>query len=280
MSIIRAPRPESNYYVLSKAISEDGRLSWAARGLLVYLLGKPDNWQVNVESLRKQTDGARIRTGRDGLYALLAELEQAGYMSRQRQRGGGGRLSEVDYTVSEIPVPPRPSNPDVDPPHPAQPDTAQPDTANPTLTSNDLKQELIGTTPQPPEGGDGDQSSPEGGSDLLGGKTAPASKRARGEPEESPAFVRFYTRVYPKREKRAEAARAWRSKGCEAIAEKIIAEVADRAANDPQWRKDGGRYIPHPASYINGRRWEDEWQGRSGSSAADDDVPEWIRGAV
>ncbi|MCC8492161.1 hypothetical protein [Xanthomonas citri] len=145
MSIIRAPRPESNYYVLSKAISEDGRLSWAARGLLVYLLGKPDHWQVNVESLRKQTDGARIRTGRDGLYALLAELEKAGYLQRQRQRGDGGRLSDVDYSVSEIPARPRPSNPEMVAPHPAQPDTAQPYPANPTLVSNDYKQELRGS---------------------------------------------------------------------------------------------------------------------------------------
>jgi len=99
MSIVRAPRPEANFYVLSKSISEDSRLSWAARGLLVYLLGKPDNWKISVESLRRQTEGARVRTGRDGIYALLSELEQAGYLSREQQRGEGGRLSGVDYSL-------------------------------------------------------------------------------------------------------------------------------------------------------------------------------------
>lgn len=37
MSIIRSPRCESNFYVLDKQISEDKRLGWVARGLLVFL---------------------------------------------------------------------------------------------------------------------------------------------------------------------------------------------------------------------------------------------------
>jgi len=24
------------------------------------------------------------------------------------------------------------------------------------------------------------------------------------------------------------------------------------------WNRDGGRYIPHPSTWLNGRRWEDE----------------------
>ena len=29
-------------------------------------------------------------------------------------------------------------------------------------------------------------------------------------------------------------------------------------SHSEQWLKDEGRYIPHPATWINGRRWEDE----------------------
>jgi hypothetical protein len=25
-----------------------------------------------------------------------------------------------------------------------------------------------------------------------------------------------------------------------------------------QWRRDDGRFIPHPATWLNQRRWEDE----------------------
>jgi len=58
MSIIRAPRPEANFYMLNKAISDDPRLSWAARGLLIYLLGKPDHWKVSPAHLRGETVGS------------------------------------------------------------------------------------------------------------------------------------------------------------------------------------------------------------------------------
>lgn len=135
MSIIRAPRPESNFYLLDKSIIEDGRLSWAARGLLVYLLGKPDHWQVSVAHLRKETAGSSKPTGRDGVYALLEELIQAGYIIREQARREDGKLGETNYIVSERPL--------TDSPLPAEPDTAEPYTANPTQVSIEDKQEPI-----------------------------------------------------------------------------------------------------------------------------------------
>jgi len=129
MSIIRGPRPTTNYYTLEKRISEDVRLGWAARGLLIYLLGKPDNWEVSIENLRRQTTGARVRTGRDGVYALLAELQASGYVRSIRNRDQSGRLGKVDYLVCEIPLP---AQPDM-----AGPCMAQPDTAETTQTSTE-----------------------------------------------------------------------------------------------------------------------------------------------
>lgn len=146
MSIIRAPRPESAFYTLDKRISEDARLSWAARGLLIFLLGKPDHWSVSVEHLRKQTEGARIKTGRDGVYALLTELQATGYIVRRPQRrDASGHLAEADYLVSEVPVAPEPPSAEPSPvePHPAGPCPAEPYTAGTTLVKTDPQQELI-----------------------------------------------------------------------------------------------------------------------------------------
>lgn len=94
MSIIRAPRPEANFYMLNKSISEDGRLSWAARGLLVFLLGKPDHWAVSVTHLRNETAKSSKPTGRDGVYGLLQELIAAGYVERRQDRGESGLLAK------------------------------------------------------------------------------------------------------------------------------------------------------------------------------------------
>lgn len=137
--IRRAPKPQSNFYLLDKSISEDGRLSWGARGLLVYLLGKPDHWEVSVAHLIKQTAGAGKKTGRDGVYSLLKELEDAGYLRKQQGRAEGGSFATVDYLVSEAPLP---AKPDTAAPETAQPDTGQPLPANPTQVSIDTKQGL------------------------------------------------------------------------------------------------------------------------------------------
>jgi len=37
----------------------------------------------------------------------------------------------------------------------------------------------------------------------------------------------------------------------------MIAAVKDQAETEV-WTKEGGKFIPHPATWINGRRWEDE----------------------
>jgi hypothetical protein len=119
MTIIRAPRPERNFYMLDKAISEDKRLSWSARGLLIFLLGKPDHWKVSVPALVNETAEAARSTGRDAVYNLLAELIDTGYVQRVKRADGA-----LEYIVSE----PNPENPDVAPePLPEKPDPEKPD---------------------------------------------------------------------------------------------------------------------------------------------------------
>ncbi|CAI8774782.1 hypothetical protein [Pseudomonas donghuensis] len=139
MSIIRAPRPEGNFYLLNKAISEDCRLSWGARGMLVFLLGKPDHWKVSPAHLRGETVGSAKPTGRDGIYGLLDELISAGYVRREQPRSESGVLGEVTYLVSESPLPDSPYTAE---PLPAEPLPAGPHTANPTLVSIEGKQGL------------------------------------------------------------------------------------------------------------------------------------------
>lgn len=131
MNIIRAPRPSSNFYLLDKGISEDRRLSWAARGLLIFLLGKPDHWQVSVAHLRNETADCAKPTGRDGVYSLLDELITAGYVLREQARAEAGKLGQVRYLVSEIPH----TESQEAAPLPAQPYPAEPLPANPTQVS-------------------------------------------------------------------------------------------------------------------------------------------------
>lgn len=102
MSIIRAAR-KTQFYVLPTTTIEDTRLSWEARGLLIYLLQKPDHWNACVKRLIEQTKNCLGKAaGRDKVYAILKELRMAGYVYSTFKRVGG-EFKGVSYEVSEEP---------------------------------------------------------------------------------------------------------------------------------------------------------------------------------
>lgn len=139
MRIRRAPRPEEKFYILNKAISEDARLSWAARGVLIFLLGKPDNWEVSVKHLINQTTNAIGKaSGRDAVRVILKELEEAGYLVADIGRGDSGVFSGMEYLINETP---HMLTPETENPAPVNPAPAEPAPENPHQVSTDLKQD-------------------------------------------------------------------------------------------------------------------------------------------
>ena len=70
-------------------------------------------------------------------------------------------------------------------------------------------------------------------------------------------FDEFYA-AYPKKRNRGDAEKAWkRLKPDGEMADRIVAALK-RAVSCPDWLKDGGQYIPYPASWLNAKGWEDE----------------------
>lgn len=74
------------------------------------------------------------------------------------------------------------------------------------------------------------------------------------EPEEPDGFSTFWAE-YPKKKAKADARKAWRQ-----ISPPIkdVMESLDWQKQQPDWEKENGKYVPLPASWIRGRRWEDE----------------------
>lgn len=232
MSIIRAPRPEGNFYLLSKTISEDGRLSWAARGLLVFLLGKPDHWEISVAHLRGETATSAKPTGRDGVYGLLQELINTGYVQRHQGRQDNGLLGEINYLVSESPLPAQPL--------PASPDTAQPYPANPTLVSIEGKQVL---------------------------KKAASTEKPVVDKDLAEAFEVFW-KLYPNKKSKKDARKAWEKlkPSAELRLTLMTALGSHRLSRD--WTKDDGQYVPMASTWLNGERWTDELVPASAAKAS------------
>lgn len=72
-----------------------------------------------------------------------------------------------------------------------------------------------------------------------------------------PGFDRFWT-AYPRKQGKGIAAKAFaRIRPDEALLETILAAVSAQASTE-QWRKDGGQFVPMPATWLNGQRWLDE----------------------
>ena len=78
-------------------------------------------------------------------------------------------------------------------------------------------------------------------------------------PEQLNGFEEWY-RLYPRRQARVDAERAWaKLKPGPELIEQLL-EVLPRQIRGMGWDGDKKPFIPLPASYLNGRRWEDDFE--------------------
>lgn len=82
------------------------------------------------------------------------------------------------------------------------------------------------------------------------------SPRARSSNPLDGGFEEFW-KTYPRKVGKAAAVRAWRKNGCVGRVEAIIAKVREMRLTK-QWMRDGGQYIPHPATWLNRGGWDDQ----------------------
>lgn len=77
-----------------------------------------------------------------------------------------------------------------------------------------------------------------------------------------PGFAEFWE-AYPRKIAKGAAMKAFaKLRADDALLASILKAVA-AARNSDQWKADGGKWIPHPATWLNGRRWEDEIEAES-----------------
>ena len=93
-------KPKSNNFVIAdKHWINDKRLSLKARGILIYLLSKPEGWHVQLNDIVNQSpDG--IRSVRAGIKELTDLRYMIGYTVRV-----GNRIVKWDHAVMERPLP-------------------------------------------------------------------------------------------------------------------------------------------------------------------------------
>ena len=156
--------------------------------------------------------------GQASIRAGLKKLEQAGYLKRERTR---------DKTSGRMSVvnwylyeSPQCENPHVENPHVDYPRLENPPQSN-------TKQ-----------------------STTKESKTKKSNTHANG-------FDEFW-KAYPKKVAKEDARRAWIKLKPDEVLQKTIIQAIYAQKLSKGWAKDGGQFIPYPASWLNGRRWEDE----------------------
>ena len=125
--VIRIEKHTKNFVIINKNFLDDKRLSFKSKGILTYLLSKPDDWTVRVnELISASTDGeASVRSA-------LKELEACGYYKKYRVRTeDGSKIARWESVIYEYPI-------EVDPEPVQQPNSSQKETEKSQKKSADL----------------------------------------------------------------------------------------------------------------------------------------------
>jgi len=229
-------RRRKGFTAVPNSVLRDKRLSLKARAVLAIMATLPEDWDFTVSGL-----AVLCGAGRDAIRSALRELEEHGYLTRVQRHDASGHFGRNEYIITDEPAgrnePPRPDFPLTGEPLPGNPTQQKKDPSNP---------------PYSPPAGEADTPN------------QPSEKRE----VDWALFERFW-QAYPqnRRKKKASARRAWRKLNPELSLCRAMAAALERDRRSRDWQREDGAYIPYPASWLNGRRWEDEPDEEGGGGA-------------
>lgn len=97
MSVFRVHKT-ANFTVMSNHHFKEKGMSLKAKGLLSLMLSLPDDWNYSVSGLVTLS-----KDGKDSVMSALAELEEFGYLARNRTTNSKGQFSGIEYHIFESP---------------------------------------------------------------------------------------------------------------------------------------------------------------------------------
>lgn len=220
---IEVRRKKSPYTNVQNKLIWDGNLRPQTKWLLIAMLSLPDDWDYSIRGLAKKTGLAK-----ETISKMLGELESTGYLMRKPQgHREDGRFSGAQYILTDVAGDfSEASDWSECAPCPSLPCTAEPCTVNSPQQNN--KQQTNNTPYSPPKG--------DGAEEL---------------------FEQFW-KAYPCKKAKEKARRAWnRLRPGEDLFRSMM-HALEMDKRSPAWQKEEGRFVPYPATWLNGRRWEDE----------------------
>jgi predicted phage replisome organizer len=68
----------------------------------------------------------------------------------------------------------------------------------------------------------------------------------------------YFWAAYPRKKSKGDAVKAWNKLKIDNLLYTLIINKLEDAKNSRDWTKDGGQFIPYPATWLNAKGWEDE----------------------
>ena len=131
MAVCRVEK-NRDFTVMSNHHLRNVELSLKAKGLLSLMLSLPENWDYTINGLT-----SICHDGYDSISSGICELEDHGYVIRERVRNAKGQLGPVIYTILEQPRQPKGEKPIRENPVQADPVQGKPGQLNKDLSSKD-----------------------------------------------------------------------------------------------------------------------------------------------
>jgi hypothetical protein len=227
----------ARFTTIDRETVNDERLSFRARGVLLWLLDKPDDWHCTSEQL------ARAATeGRDAIRAALGELEALHYLRREKTQDRRGQWSTT-VTVYESPAQTDDGIPGVGEPVVGKPVVGAPVVGAPGPSTKTVERRLL---PKP--------SSSEAGASDPSGMALTLFEEISGETW----FERFWDK-YPRKEGK-NGTRGAHAAFMAMLRRGELDQCRDGLARwRAHWNAEGTerRFILMPATFLNQRRYLD-----------------------
>lgn len=88
-------------------------------------------------------------------------------------------------------------------------------------------------------------------------KEKPILKQKEKAPGADSGFEFFWS-AYPRKVAKEKALKSWTALGIKRPPVADLVAAVERQKSSTQWETDGGKFIPYPATWLNGHRWDDE----------------------
>ncbi|MFQ6146772.1 hypothetical protein ACLMNJ_27470 [Streptomyces seoulensis] len=97
--IRRGVMADNHFTQIANALFRDSRLSFKAKGLFGYISTHRDGWQITLANLARH-GCERV----DAITTGLAQLQQHGFLLRERDRSPDGTLGQARYFITDLPA--------------------------------------------------------------------------------------------------------------------------------------------------------------------------------